>query len=74
MHRRLAADLIRTQNIGMCEAPRKIFDLMDTETEPTDAQLAELMEYVAEAVRARHVEARKETSSRAQGASRQDEV
>jgi hypothetical protein len=32
--------------------PRKIFDLMDTETEPTDEQLAELMQYVGEAVRA----------------------
>ena len=33
--------------------PRKIFDLMDTETEPTDEQLAELMQYVGEAVRAK---------------------
>ncbi len=37
----------------MAAEPRKIFDLMDTETEPTDEQLAELMHYVGEAVRAR---------------------
>jgi hypothetical protein len=36
----------------MADEPRKIFDLMDIETEPTDEQLAELMEFVAEAVRA----------------------
>jgi hypothetical protein len=38
----------------MSEEPKKIFDLMDTETEPTDEQLAELMEFMAEEVRARH--------------------
>jgi hypothetical protein len=32
----------------MPDQPRKIFDLMDTETEPTDEQLAELMHYVGE--------------------------
>jgi hypothetical protein len=37
----------------MFEAPKKIFDLMDTETEPTDEQLAELMDFMAEEVRAR---------------------
>jgi hypothetical protein len=37
----------------MPDEPRKIFDLMDTETEPTDEQLAELMHYVGEAVRAK---------------------
>lgn len=37
----------------MPDQPRKIFDLMDTETEPTDEQLAELMHYVGEAVRAK---------------------
>jgi hypothetical protein len=37
----------------MPDEPRKIFDLMDTETEPTDEQLAELMQYVGEAVRAK---------------------
>jgi hypothetical protein len=37
----------------MPDEPRKIFDLMDTETEPTDEQLAELMGYVGEAVRAK---------------------
>ncbi len=37
----------------MPDEPRKIFDLMDTETEPTDEQLAELMEYGGEAVRAK---------------------
>ena len=37
----------------MPDEPRKIFDLMDTETEPTDEQLAELMRYVGEAVRAK---------------------
>jgi hypothetical protein len=36
----------------MPDEPRKIFDLMDTETEPTDEQLAELMEYVGKAIRA----------------------
>jgi hypothetical protein len=37
----------------MPDEPKKIFDLMDTETEPTDEQLEELMRYVGEAVRAR---------------------
>ncbi len=37
----------------MPDEPHKIFDLMDTETEPTDEQLAELMQYVGEAVRAK---------------------
>lgn len=40
----------------MPDEPRKIFDLMDTETEPTDEQLAELMHYVGEAVRAETAE------------------
>lgn len=37
----------------MADEPRKIFNLMDIETEPTDEQLAELMHYVEEAVRAK---------------------
>jgi hypothetical protein len=36
----------------MADEPRKIFDLRDIETEPTDEQLAELMELVGEDVRA----------------------
>ena len=40
----------------MPDEPRKIFDLMDTETEPTDEQLAELMRYVGEAIRAESAE------------------
>lgn len=40
----------------MPDEPRKIFDLMDTETEPTDEQLAKLMHYVGEAVRAETAE------------------
>jgi hypothetical protein len=36
----------------MPDQPRKIFDLMDTETEPTDEQLAELMHLVGEDIRA----------------------
>jgi hypothetical protein len=36
----------------MADEPRKIFDLMDTETEPTDEQLAELMHLVGEDIRA----------------------
>jgi len=40
----------------MPDEPRKIFDLMDTETEPTDEQLAELMNYVGEAIRAESAE------------------
>jgi len=40
----------------MPDEPRKIFDLMDTETEPTDAQLEELMRYVGEAIRAETAE------------------
>jgi len=36
----------------MPDEPRKIFDLMDTETEPTDEQLAELMRLVGEDIRA----------------------
>ncbi len=36
----------------MPDEPRKIFDLMDTETEPTDEQLAELMHYVGVDIRA----------------------
>ena len=41
----------------MPDEPKKIFDLMDTETEPTDEQLEELMRYVAEAVQARKMAA-----------------
>jgi hypothetical protein len=37
----------------MADEPKKLFDLMDIETEPTDEQLAELMRYVGEAVRAK---------------------
>jgi hypothetical protein len=37
----------------MPDEPKKLFDLMDIETEPTDEQLAELMHYVGEAVRAK---------------------
>jgi hypothetical protein len=40
----------------MPDEPRKIFDLMDTETEPTDEQLAELMHYVGESIRAETAE------------------
>jgi len=40
----------------MPDEPRKIFDLMDTETEPTDEQLAELMSYVGEAIRTESAE------------------
>jgi len=40
----------------MPDEPRKIFDLMDTETEPTDEQLAELMHYVGEDIRAETAE------------------
>ncbi len=36
----------------MPDEPKKIFDLMDIETEPTDEQLAELMEYVGQDIRA----------------------
>jgi hypothetical protein len=36
----------------MPDEPHKIFDLMDSETEPTDEQLAELMHYVGEDIRA----------------------
>ena len=36
----------------MPDEPRKIFDLMDTETEPTDEQLAELMHLVGNDIRA----------------------
>lgn len=36
----------------MADDPRKIFDLLDTETEPTDEQLAELMRLVGEDIRA----------------------
>jgi hypothetical protein len=32
----------------------KLFDLMNTEVEPTDEQLAQLMRYVGEAVRAKN--------------------
>jgi hypothetical protein len=52
----------------MPNEPRKIFDLMDTETEPTDEQLAELMQYVGEAVRAK----KKAASLQMQGPSRRD--
>ena len=36
----------------MADEPKKIFDLMDTETEPTDEQLAELMRLVGDDIRA----------------------
>jgi hypothetical protein len=42
----------------MPDEPRKIFDLMDTETEPTDEELAELMHLVGEAVRTESAELR----------------
>jgi hypothetical protein len=35
----------------MPDEPKKIFDLLDIENEPTDEQLAELMDLVAESVR-----------------------
>lgn len=38
----------------MPDEPKKLFDLMDIETEPTDEQLAELMHFVGEAVRAKN--------------------
>jgi len=37
----------------MPEVPEKLFDLMDTEVEPTDEQMARLMRYVGEEVRKR---------------------
>ena len=40
----------------MSNESHKIFDLMDTETEPTDEQLAELMHYVGDAIRAETAE------------------
>jgi len=49
----------------MPDEPRKIFDLMDTETEPTDEQLAELMSYVGEAVRAKKKAANEKMSEAA---------
>jgi hypothetical protein len=36
----------------MPDEPLKIFDLMDTEIEPTDEQLAELMHLVGQDIRA----------------------
>lgn len=44
---------------------RKIFDFMDTETEPTDEQLAELMHYVGEAVRAESIRIEERLRNRA---------
>jgi hypothetical protein len=45
----------------MPDEPRKIFDLMDTETEPTDEQLAELMHLVGEDIRAESARIRQRT-------------
>jgi hypothetical protein len=38
----------------MSGEPKKLFDLMDTEVEPTDEQLEQLMEFVGEEVRRKH--------------------
>jgi len=38
----------------MSGEPKKLFDLMDTEVEPTDAQLERLMGFVAKEVRRKH--------------------
>jgi len=37
----------------MSGEPKKLFDLMDAEVEPTDAQLEQLMAFVGEEVRKR---------------------
>ena len=50
----------------MPDKPRKIFDLMDTETEPTDEQLAELMHLVGEDIRAESARLKKLRSERLQ--------
>jgi hypothetical protein len=50
----------------MPDEPRKIFDLMDTETEPTDEQLAELMHYVGEDIRAESARIRAREGSRSE--------
>ena len=49
----------------MPDEPRKIFDLMDTETEPTDEQLAELMHYVGEDIRAESARIKERSRSQA---------
>jgi hypothetical protein len=49
----------------MADEPKKIFDLMDTETEPTDEQLAELMRYVGEAIRLESAELKQRACSEA---------
>ena len=51
---------------AMPDEPRKIFDLMDTETEPTDEQLAELMHYVGEDIRAESARIRAREGSRSE--------
>jgi ribosome-binding protein aMBF1 (putative translation factor) len=50
-HPELVEGSVPPHHFIMPEQPKKIFDLMDTETEPTDEQLEELMQYVIEAVR-----------------------
>ena len=48
----------------MPDEPRKIFDLVDTETEPTDEQLAELMHLVGEDIRAESARIREREQGR----------
>ena len=40
----------------MLDKPKLIFDVMDSETEPTDEQLEELMRHVGERIRAETAE------------------
>lgn len=47
----------------MPDEPKKLFDLMDIETEPTDEQMAELMEFVAEAVRKKQATGQRKLNS-----------
>ena len=59
----LVEDSLLAAYSAMPDEPKKIFDLMDTETEPTDEQLAELMHLVGEDIRAESARIRRRTGA-----------
>ncbi len=58
----------------MTARPKGTFNLLDINTEPTDAQLAEVMERVAESVRKKRVVGQQALKSKMDAALAQDRV
>jgi hypothetical protein len=61
------------QNTNMTARPKK-FNLLDIETEPTDAQLAEVMDRVAESVRKKRIIGQQTLKDRMDAALAQERV